>query len=223
MQRELDGYVDQIRDKHLYGHRLDPASTAKTVQVRDGQTLVSDGPFAESKEFVAGFDVFDVEDHAEAVAMAAKHPVSWFHCIEVRGTHGYGENGPGTTAPDRRLLDGPPEGTNRYALFICVDGIPLSDEEEEALFQRCIAWGNRLKASGVSPWGTPLQPAQEATTVRVRDGQTLATDGPFVEAKEFLAGIVVVDVPSLDDAVALAAEHPIAAYHRLEVRPFHVD
>ena len=58
--------------------------TAATVRVRDGETLVTDGPFAETKEFVAGFDVLECADLDEAIEVAAKHPSSWFQAIEIR-------------------------------------------------------------------------------------------------------------------------------------------
>jgi hypothetical protein len=222
MARQLTPYVEQVKPRHVYGHRLAVSSEARTVQVRDGVTLVSDGPFAESKEFVAGFDIVRCEDDAEVVALAAQHPVSRFHCIEVRALGGCREGRVlGPVSP--QLLGGPPAGTQRFAVFICVDGIDLGDEAEDAIADEAIAWGDRLRDAGICSFGTPLEGAAQATTVRVRHGQTIASDGPFVETKEYLAGLVVLDVPGIDDAVALAAEHPIARLHRLEVRPFHQE
>jgi hypothetical protein len=68
----------------IYGHALKHAETATTVQVRNGQTLVSDGPFMETKEFIGGFDIVDCANHEEAVALAAQHPMARYHMIEVR-------------------------------------------------------------------------------------------------------------------------------------------
>ena len=65
-------------------------------------------------------------------------------------------------------------------------------------------------------------PAAEARTVRVRDGATLVSDGPFVETKEFLGGIAVMCCADMETAVALAATHPLARFHRVEVRRFRV-
>ncbi len=59
-----------------------------------------------------------------------------------------------------------------------------------------------------------------ATTVRVRGGETLLSDGPFIETKEFIAGIDVVSCADRQQAIQLAASHPIARYHAIEVRPF---
>ena len=68
--------------------------------------------------------------------------------------------------------------------------------------------------------GHGLEHRDNATTVRVRDGQTLLTDGPFAETKEFLAGIAVLNTPSEQEAIELAAKFPLARFHMVEVRPF---
>ncbi|MFG2937456.1 nuclear transport factor 2 family protein [Streptomyces sp. NPDC048282] len=68
----------------LYGHRLRLPDTAVTVRVRDGEVLRTDGPFAETKEYVAGFDVVDCAGLEEAVRIAARHPVATIGAMEVR-------------------------------------------------------------------------------------------------------------------------------------------
>ncbi len=73
--------------------------------------------------------------------------------------------------------------------------------------------------AGVMSAGDGLQPSSTATTVRVRDGETLLTDGPFAETKEQLNGFYILDVESLDDALAWAARIPDAAGGAVEVRP----
>jgi hypothetical protein len=65
----------------------------------------------------------------------------------------------------------------------------------------------------------PLQPTHAATTVRVRDGKRLTTDGPFAETKEQLGGYFVIDVKDLDEAIAIAARIPTSRYGSVEVRP----
>ena len=86
MQRELPGWIEEMdgRGVRLLGRELDLPQTAATVRVRDGETLVTDGPFAETKEFIAGFDLFECADLDEAIEAAAKSPVSRFHPIEIR-------------------------------------------------------------------------------------------------------------------------------------------
>ena len=68
----------------LHGDRLRPASDATTVRVRGGDQLIADGPFAETKEQIAGYDVIDCADRDEAIAVAAAHPTAQLGSIEVR-------------------------------------------------------------------------------------------------------------------------------------------
>lgn len=68
----------------IMGQRLEDVGKAKTVRVRKGQLLVTDGPFAETKEWIAGFDLLECKDIEEAIAIASKHPMARFGRIEVR-------------------------------------------------------------------------------------------------------------------------------------------
>jgi hypothetical protein len=68
----------------LHGDRLRNVSDATTIQVRSQELLVSDGPFAETKEQIAGYDVIDCADLDEAIEVASKHPTAWYGTIEVR-------------------------------------------------------------------------------------------------------------------------------------------
>jgi hypothetical protein len=76
---EMDG-----RGVRLQGDRLRPVSEAATVQVRGGEVLVSDGPFAETKEQIAGFDVLECADLDEAISVTSRHPVARIGTVEVR-------------------------------------------------------------------------------------------------------------------------------------------
>lgn len=76
---EMDG-----RGVRLQGQQLAPVIDATTVRVRGGEVLVADGPFAETKEQIAGFDILDCADLDEAVEVASKHPVARIGMIEVR-------------------------------------------------------------------------------------------------------------------------------------------
>jgi hypothetical protein len=77
--QEMDG-----RGVRQFGSRLRPVSDATTVQVRGGEALISDGPFAETKEQIGGFDLLDCKDLDEAIEVASKHPGAKFGTIEVR-------------------------------------------------------------------------------------------------------------------------------------------
>jgi hypothetical protein len=76
---EMDG-----RGVRLQGSRLRPVSEATTVRVRDAQVMVSDGPFAETKEQMGGYDLIECKDLDEAIEVASKHPVARFGSIEIR-------------------------------------------------------------------------------------------------------------------------------------------
>ncbi len=118
------------------------------------------------------------------------------------------------------LLRSEREPGQRFALMPCLDGIPEADEVEAKIMADAQAWGVQTRAADKLVFGEPLQGPQTATTVRLRAGSTLLSDGPFIESKEFLAGICVVRCANMDEAVALAARFPVAAFNCVEVRPF---
>lgn len=91
--------------------------------------------------------------------------------------------------------------------------------EEAAEMGEWFAYDALLKEAGVFVEGEALLPVETATTVRVREGTTLTTDGPFAEAKEVIGGYYVVDVADLDAAIEFAAKAPNAGYGSIEVRP----
>lgn len=99
----------------------------------------------------------------------------------------------------------------------------LSDDERSAVYARYSAFADEAREAGVLADGAELAATASATTVRVRDGETLVTDGPFVEAKEALGGYFLLECESIDDAVDWAAKIPGADHGAIEVRPCYVD
>ena len=95
----------------------------------------------------------------------------------------------------------------------------LSEAERGPIIQEYFALTQELKDNGAYVLGAPLQPTSTSTTVRVQDDDQLVTDGPFAETKEQLGGFYLVDVESIDDAIAYAAKIPGARYGSIEVRP----
>jgi hypothetical protein len=83
----------------------------------------------------------------------------------------------------------------------------------------CVANGEALRAAGHYVAAESLQPIAEATTVRVRDGKVVVTDGPFAEAKEVIAGFYLIEARGLNEAIELAAKIPPARVGAIEVRP----
>ena len=86
----IEDWLAEMGDRGvlLHGDRLRYVNTATTVQVRSQEVLVSDGPFAETKEQIAGYDVIDCADLDEAIEVASKHPTAWYGTIEVRPVSG---------------------------------------------------------------------------------------------------------------------------------------
>jgi hypothetical protein len=114
----------------------------------------------------------------------------------------------------------------RYMLLIYMDEElweKMSAQENGALFQEAVEFSEGLRKSGVYQAGDPLHPTSTATTVRIRNGKTIITDGPYAETKEQLRGYSVVEAKDLDEALAIAARHPLLrAGLSIEVRPIRV-
>jgi hypothetical protein len=94
-----------------------------------------------------------------------------------------------------------------------------SDADIAEMMASYNAYTESIRADGSFVAGEALQPSVTATTVRVRDGQTLTTDGPFAETKEVFGGYYVIEAPDLDAAIASAARIPGAQFGSIEVRP----
>jgi hypothetical protein len=81
-------------------------------------------------------------------------------------------------------------------------------------------WLDDLEARGIWVTGDQVAPPRRARSVRVRDGKTIVTDGPFAETKEVVGGFDIIECGSIEEAVEIAAAHPIAQMGTIEVRPF---
>jgi hypothetical protein len=95
----------------------------------------------------------------------------------------------------------------------------LSEADAGKMFGEYMEYSRDIKASGHMVAGDALQPTTKATTVRVRDGKTLTTDGPFAETREQLGGYYLVEAADLDEAIKLAARIPSSRWGSIEVRP----
>jgi len=92
-------------------------------------------------------------------------------------------------------------------------------QEMQAELPKWFAYTQALQDAGVMVAGDALQTIETATTVRVRDGETLITDGPFADTKESLGGYYIIDVPSIDEAIEWAVRSPAARFATIDVRP----
>jgi hypothetical protein len=114
------------------------------------------------------------------------------------------------------------EGRVKYMLLICRDEQAwdrLNVTERQQIYGDTMALAQELRARGQYLGGFPLHPSSAATSVRVRDGKPLVTDGPFAETREQLGGYMLIDVEDLDAAIAIAARVPLARTSTVEVRP----
>ena len=110
----------------------------------------------------------------------------------------------------------------KYALLIYADEkawASVPHEEQHAIYEEYEKYASELAERGVMRGGDQLADSPAATTVRVRDGQQLVTDGPFAETKEQLGGYFLVEVDDLDTAIELASMIPGARHGSVEVRP----
>ncbi len=96
---------------------------------------------------------------------------------------------------------------------------PMSSEEQGKLIQEYAAFTQGIVQSGHFKAGDPLESASTATSVRVRNGKTLLTDGPFVETKEQVIGYYIVEAKDLDEAASIASRIPSARVGGIEIRP----
>jgi len=95
----------------------------------------------------------------------------------------------------------------------------MTEAEQGQMYAEYMSFSAGVKQSGHFLAGEALQPIETATTVRVRDGKTLTTDGPFAETREQLGGFYMIEAKDLDEATAIAARIPGAKYGSIEVRP----
>jgi len=110
----------------------------------------------------------------------------------------------------------------QYMLLIYgaeADAQAMRPEAVSAMMTEYFQFTNGIRESGHYKSGNPLQPSSTATSVRVRDGKTLTTDGPFAETREQLGGYYLIEAAHLDDAIAIAARIPGARHGTVEVRP----
>jgi hypothetical protein len=109
----------------------------------------------------------------------------------------------------------------KYLLLICADeSVQFTPEESAAMGKDTESWGAEVDARGVWREGDRLRPVSDATIVRVRNAEVLIADGPFAETKEQIAGFDILECADLDEAIELAANHPVARFGVIEVRPF---
>jgi hypothetical protein len=180
-------------------------SAADGVRISGGPDapIVTDGPFAESAEVAGGYYVFEAENLDDALALARDVPAAKRGAVEVRPIfHTIDSEWSRPGAQWLALLLEPPAAVN-------TPGTPEWEAEAARHGEFAAAAGDHIVG------GAALHEPATATTVRVRDGQVLLTDGPFAESAEIATGVYLLSAADRDEAVKLASMIPASA---VEVR-----
>ena len=218
--------------QYLDAAPLHPVSTSTSVRVRDGKTVVTDGPFAETREQLGGFYLIDAKNLDEAIRIAARIPPASVGTVEIRPVmelvglpKGHGAVS-GTAASSPGSAGAVPLAagvTRKRYMLLCYDDKQYWDNAGETAQQKAIEEAVRLthelEAKGQYRSAAPLHPTSTATSVRVRNGKRLVTDGPFAETREHLGGYYLIDAKDLDEAIGIAARHSGARVGTVEIRP----
>jgi hypothetical protein len=120
-----------------------------------------------------------------------------------------------------RLISDPvqPGGTMKYMLLVYLNEQAMTDEERAHCYVESAQLTQDLNATGQYVAAGPLHPIATATSVRVRDGKRVVTDGPFAETREQLGGYYIVEARDLDEAIDIAERVPPVRYGTVEIRP----
>jgi hypothetical protein len=183
------------------GDALLPAATAVRITGGPDAPTVTDGPFAEGAEVAGGYYVFEAENLDDALALARDIPAARHGAIEI-----WPMAGPGLEAQ-------PVEGPSWIALLLEPPDrpVPPGTPEWDAMVAEHQKFG--AAAGGHIKGGAGLHPPSTATTVRVRDGEVIVTDGPYIEGAEVANGFYVLSAADRDEAVKIASMIPASAVH----------
>jgi len=111
----------------------------------------------------------------------------------------------------------------KYLMLVCWDAEKMDAQTEpdpaDTADEQSFLWLDDLQARNIWVTGDQLAPPRRARSVRVRDGKAIVTDGPFVATKEAIGGFDLIECGTLDEAVEIAAAHPVAQMGTIEVRP----
>ncbi len=107
----------------------------------------------------------------------------------------------------------------KYMLLVYLDEQVLSDNEREHCYVESAQFAQQLSSAGQYLAASPLHPVATATSVRVRGGKRVVTDGPFAETREQLGGFYLIDAKDLDEAIGIAERIPPAKFGTIEIRP----
>jgi hypothetical protein len=220
-----------LKDGHVIsdGVALQPTCTAKALRWQNGSVVVTDGPFAETKEQLGGVFVLEARDMDHAVELMSKHPgLHHGAAIEIRPVNEESLRCQAASIDALRSCVPAvgPQATRFASLgYINESGRhAVSKDEFDAMLAQCKKFDEARVQSGQWLSGIGLQSVQTAKTLRAQAGKVIVTDGPFAETKEHLGGVVVLAFKSLNDAVAALSSHPALPFGVvIEIRSINVD
>jgi hypothetical protein len=210
MIEECFAYDDVLRRGGHWtgvGEALQISRAAKTLRSKGGKVIVTDGPYAETKEQIGGLGVIEARDIEHAVELMSKHPGLRLGPFEIRPNDG---DLTARCQPEAVDSDVPSEGTK----FVCLGygnesaWTAMSRSERESRIEECMAYDAVLRKYGQSLGGVALQSARTAKTLRSKGGKVLVTDGPYAETKELLGGVAINRFMDIDRAVEAWSQHP---------------
>jgi hypothetical protein len=202
------------------GQALQSARTAKTLRLKDGKVLVTDGPYAETKEQLGGLGVLEARDMNHAVELMSKHPgVRLGGPFEIRpiDEDTTGRHTAATKAPD---------ALRAGETIVCLGygnekkWSAMSISEREAVVDECIVYAEMLRPDARWVGGEALRSSNTAKTLRFQGNRVNVTDGPFAETKEQLGGVAIFAFRDMNHAIEAWSKHPcFRIYDVLEIRP----
>jgi hypothetical protein len=229
---ECFAYDDQLlKDGHWLdgGQALQSARTAKTLRWSGGKVIVTDGPFAETKEQLGGIGVLEASDMDHAVQLMSKHPGVRIGPFEIRlvNEESLERQRQWEDSPEGRSVTASARATKAKTMkFACLGYVEegswdtISRSEPEAMMKEVIAFDQARRKSGHWISGMALRGAATAKTLRSNSGRVVVTDGPYAETKEQLGGIVVNAIEDMDHAVEVLSKHPALKFGvAIEIRP----
>jgi hypothetical protein len=218
-----------LKDGHWQdgGQALLGTPTAKTLRWESGKVVVTDGPFAETKEQLGGFGVLEARDLGHAVELILKHPAVRLGPIEIRPVDE--EMLQRNQALDAKYRNDAAAASSDNADAVkfaaigygCVAASNSSDTlASDTMLEECIAFDVARRKAGQWLGGIKLQGVGTAKTLRAKGGKVIVIDGPFAETKEQLGGVVVLGLKDMNHAIELLSNHPALRYGvTIEVRP----
>src|SRR5262245_12507583 len=201
------------------GEALELSRAAKTLRSKAGKVIVTDGPYAETKEQLGGLGVIEARDLEHAIELMSKHPGLAFGPFEIRPIDGDLTD---RCQPKTGKSGARSEGVKILCLGYGFENTwnAMSPSERDAMIEKCMAYDEVLRKYGASLGGVALQSIDTAKTLRNKGGKVLVTDGPYAETKEQLGGVAIHRFMDIDRAVEAWSNHPwLLVGAVLEIRP----